>query len=268
MASLVAYDDSDSENETESARSVTAAGQENSASGVTRLSSMDFASGTVDVTKEGAQHTGSSPDKDPDEDPREQRLPLARLWRCDPGSCPSQKLQWPSQEPGTTFRTSHPPRPSLWMSQAPASHMPLAAACLQPITPVWDVLSSSLHVQSKVESTTGNASSSQRKRGEDCVAPYIPKRLRQLQAPHPEASGGKNVKPLGSPAAPLCVAPTVSEFIQPYLKSPYRETMVPTKVLFHLRGHRGPVNSIQWCPVFCKSHMLLSASMDKTFKVR
>lgn len=272
MASLVAYDDSDSETETEPARSMTAAGQKNGASGVTRLSLKSFASGTVDVTKEGAQHTGNSPDKDPDEDPREQRLPLARLWRCNPGSCPSQRLQWPSKEPGTTFPTSHPPRPSLWMSQAPVSHVPLAAACLKPMKPAWDALSSSLHVQSKVESTTGNASSSQRKRGEDCVAPYIPKRLRQLQAPNPEASQGKDVKPQGSPsrcaAAPLCVAPTVSEFIQPYLNSSYRETTVPTKVLFHLRGHRGPVNSIQWCPVFSKSHMLLSASMDKTFKVR
>ncbi|XP_055448984.1 WD repeat-containing protein 25 [Psammomys obesus] len=271
MASLVAYDDSDSETETEPARSVTAAGQKNGASGVTRLSLKGFASGTVDVTKEGAQHTGSSPDKDPDEDPGEQRLPLARLWRCNPGSCPSQRLQWPSKEPGTTFPTSHPPCPSLWMSQAPASHVPLAAACLKPMKPAWDALSSSLHVQSKVESTIGNTSSSQRKRGEDCVAPYIPKRLRQLQAPNPEARQGKDVKPLGSPsqcaAAPLCVAPTVSEFIQPYLNSPYRETTVPTKVLFHLRGHRGPVNSIQWCPVFSKSHMLLSTSMDKTFKV-
>lgn len=266
MASLVAYDDSDSETEADPARSGDAAGQISDASGMSRPSGMGFASSTVGVTKEGAQHTGNSPN----EDPGMQRLPLARLWRSDPGSCPSQRLQWPSKEPDTTFPPSEPPRPSLWMSRAPVGHVPLAAACLKPLKPAWDVLKPS-HDQSTFESTAGNASSSQRKRGEDCVLPYIPKRLRQLQALNPEAGGGKDGEPPGPPAgcapAPLCVAPTVSEFIQPYLNSQYRETTVPKKVLFHLRGHRGPVNSIQWCPVFCKSHMLLSASMDKTFKV-
>lgn len=265
MASLVAYDDSDSETETEPARTVNPEGQMDDTSDVTRPSGTGFVSGTVDVTKEGVQHTGHSPYKDPGD----QRLPLARIWRSHPGSCPSQRLQWPLKDPDTTFPTSEPPRP-LWMSRAPASHVPLAAACLKPVKPAWDALHSPSQTQSKVESTARNASSFQRKRGEDCVVPYTPKRLRQLQALNPE--GGKDLEPPGPPAgcapAPLCVAPTVSDFIQPYLNSQYRETKVPKKVLFHLRGHRGPVNSIQWCPVFCKSHMLLSASMDKTFKVR
>ncbi|XP_038193008.1 WD repeat-containing protein 25 isoform X3 [Arvicola amphibius] len=266
MASLVAYDDSDSETETEHARTVNPEGQMDDASGVTRPSGTGFVSGTVDMTKEGVQHTGNSPF----EDPGDQRLPLARIWRSHPGSCPSQRLQWPSKDPDTTFPTSEPPRP-LWMSRAPASHVPLAAACLKPVKPAWDALHSPSQTQSEVESTARNASSFQRKRGEDCVVPYTPKRLRQLQALNPEAGGGKDLEPPEPPAgcapAPLCVAPTVSESIQPYLNSQYRETKVPRKVLFHLRGHRGPVNSIQWCPVFCKSHMLLSASMDKTFKV-
>ncbi|KAK2825966.1 hypothetical protein Q5P01_020180 [Channa striata] len=34
-----------------------------------------------------------------------------------------------------------------------------------------------------------------------------------------------------------------------------------------LRGHQGPVNKVRWCPVPHLSHLLLSASMDKTFKV-
>ncbi|CAO2587287.1 WD repeat-containing protein 25 [Lemmus lemmus] len=266
MASLVAYDDSDSETETKPARTVNPEGQMDDASAVTRPSGTGFVSGTVDVTKEGVPHTGHSPYKDLGD----QRLPLAQIWRSYPGSCPSQRLQWPSNDPDTNFPTSESPRP-LWMSQAPAGHVPLAAACLKPVKPAWDALHSLSQTQSKVESTTRNASSFQRKRGEDCVVPYTPKRLRQLQALNPEAGGGKDLEPPGSPAgcapAPLCVAPTVSEFIQPYLNSQYRETKVPKKVLFHLRGHRGPVNSIQWCPVFCKSHMLLSASMDKTFKV-
>lgn len=267
MASLVAYDDSDSESEADPARSGNTAGQmSDDASGMNRPSGIGFASCPVGMIKERTQHTGNTPD----EDPGKQRLPLARLWRSDPGSCPSQRLQWPSKEPDTTVPTSEPSRPSLWMSRAPAGHVPLAAACLKPLKPAWDALRPS-DDQSKLESTVANSSSSQRKRGEDCVLPYIPKRLRQLQASL-EAGGDKDVEPPGSPAgcapAPLCVAPTVSEFIQPYLNSQFRETTVPKKVLFHLRGHRGPVNSIQWCPVFCKSHMLLSASMDKTFKVR
>lgn len=264
MTSLVAYDDSDPESEADPARSGDAAGQMSDVSGISRPE-VEFASSTG-VTKEGAQHTGNSPY----EDPGKQRLPLARLWRSDPGSCPSQRLQWPSKEPDSTFPTSEPPGPSLWMNRAPVGHVPLAAACFKPLKPAWDAFTPS-HTHSKLESTAGNASSSQRKRGEACVLPYIPKRLRQLQVLNPEATGGRDVEPPGSPAgcapAPLCVAPTVSEFIQPYLNSQYRETTVPKKVLFHLRGHRGPVNSIQWCPVFSKSHMLLSASMDKTFKV-
>lgn len=269
MASLVAYDDSDSESEADPARSGNAAGQmSEDASGMSRPSGMGFASSPVRMTNEGTQHTGNTPD----ENPGKPRLPLARLWRSDPGSCPSQRLQWPSKEPDTTFPTSEPPRPSLWVTRAPVGHVPLAAACLKPLKPAWDALRPSSDDQIKFESTAANSSSSQRKRGEDCVLPYIPKRLRQLQAQSLETGGDKDVEPPGPPAgrapAPLCVAPTVSEFIQPYLNSQFRETTVPKTVRFHLRGHRGPVNTIQWCPVFCKSHMLLSASMDKTFKVR
>ncbi|XP_036061236.1 WD repeat-containing protein 25 [Onychomys torridus] len=263
MASLVAYDDSDTETETEPARSVNSEGQMDDASGVTRPSGMAFASGTVDVAGEVAHHTKSSPH----EDPRGQHLPLPQIWSSLPGSCPSQRLQWPPKEPDITFFTSESPRPSLWMSRAPAGHVTLAAACLKPAKPARDALASSSHTQSEAESTFRITSSSQRKRGEDCVVPYTPKRLRQMPALNPEAVGGKDTAPPGCAPAPLCVAPTVSEFIQPYLKSQHRETKVPEKVLFHLRGHRGPVNTIQWCPVLCKSHMLLSTSMDKTFKV-
>lgn len=127
--------------------------------------------------------------------------------------------------------------------------------------------------QTKSETPGHNGNSLQRKRREDCIVPYTPKRLREPQALSTETGKSKDVGTQGPSAgqapapAPLCVAPRVSEFIQPYLDTQYKETEIPRKVLFHLRGHRGPVNSIQWCPVFSKSHMLLSASMDKTFKV-
>lgn len=268
MTSLVAYDDSDSEAETEPAGSVNTGGQMTDISRVARPLGLGFVPGAVDVTKEGAQLT----DLVPCADLRERRLPLVQLWKSDPGSCPSQRLQWPWKEPEVTFPISEPPRPSLWISRAPADHVPLAAACLKQVKPSLCSPKSSFPIQHKSETTCRNVGSFQRKRGEDCVVPYTPKRLRQLQALSAETGEGTNLEPQGPPEkctpAPLCVAPTVSEVIQPHLNSQYRETKVPRKVLFHLRGHRGPVNSIQWCPVFSKSHMLLSTSMDKTFKVR
>nr|XP_055144158.1 WD repeat-containing protein 25 isoform X2 [Symphalangus syndactylus] len=124
MASLVAYDDSDSEAETEPAGSFNATGQMKDTSSVARSPGQDFASGTLDVPKAGAQPTkhGSC------EDPGGHRLPLAQLGRSDRGSCPSQRLQWPGKEPQVTFPIKEPSCSSLWTSHVPASHMPLAAA--------------------------------------------------------------------------------------------------------------------------------------------
>uniref|UniRef100_A0A2K6GU89 WD repeat domain 25 n=2 Tax=Propithecus coquereli TaxID=379532 RepID=A0A2K6GU89_PROCO len=267
MASLVAYDDSDSEAETEPAGSFNDAGQMKDTSGATKPPGQDFSSGVLDMTKEGAQLTkhGSC------ENPGGRCLPLARLGRIDPGSCPSQRLQWPRKEPEVTFPTSRPSRSSLWTTQAPASHTPLAASRFKQVKLPWRSPKSSFHVQSESETTDKNGNCLQKKRCEDCVIPYTPKRLRQLQAVSTETAKSKDVEPQGPPAscapAPLRMAPVASDFIQPYLSSHYKETTVPTKVLFYLRGHRGPVNSIQWCPVRSKSHMLLSTSMDKTFKV-
>ncbi|XP_012658888.1 WD repeat-containing protein 25 [Otolemur garnettii] len=265
MASLVAYDDSDSEVETDPAGSFNDTGQMKDTSDVTKPV-QDFSSGVRDMTKEEAQPLQPSSCKDPGGN----RLPLARLGRSDRGSCPSQRLQWPRKEPEVTS-TSGPSCPSLWTSHAPSSHMPLAAAHFKRRKFPCGSSRSSYYAQGESETTGKNVNSFQKKRCEDCIIPYIPKRLRQLQEASTEPGKSKDVEPqdpsAGHAPAPLCVAPEVSEFIQPYLGSQYKETKVPRKVLFHLRGHRGPVNSIQWCPVLSKSHMLLSTSMDKTFKI-
>ncbi|NXP74895.1 WDR25 protein, partial [Ramphastos sulfuratus] len=58
-----------------------------------------------------------------------------------------------------------------------------------------------------------------------------------------------------------------SELIKPYLGSKYKLTELPKTLIFHMSKHSGPVNEIQWCPVREQSHMLLSASMDKTVKI-
>ncbi|XP_040830992.1 WD repeat-containing protein 25 isoform X1 [Ochotona curzoniae] len=268
MASLVAYDDSDSDAEPEAVDSVhgadrvTGAATTAAAPGPARASgSLAMAAGMV-LPADPASCRGAG----------EQRLPLARLGRGRQGSCPNQRLQWPRNEPKVTLPTSHPSS-SLWTSHAPASTLPLASACLKPVKRSWDTSRSPLCAQSESEAADllKTVSCSQRKKGEDIVIPYVPKRLRQLQVESVEAGRSEDTEPPRPPAgctpAPCCVAPRVSEFIQPYLKGQHRETQVPSKVLFHLRGHRGPVNSIQWCPVLSASHLLLSTSMDKTFKV-
>lgn len=270
MASLVAYDDSDSEAESEPAGNFSAAVQMRDICNVVEPHGQDFAPGVLDGTEGGALPTehGSC------EDPAGRRLPLARLWRKDPGSCPSQRLQWPRTEPEVTVPTSEPPRPSLWTSHVPAGHVPLAAARLKQEKLSWgtyDPPAPSFCAPSRSEAPGKNGSSLQKKRSEDCVVPYTPKRLRHLQALSTETGRSKDAEArgpsVGLPPRPLCMAPRVSEFIQPYLDTPYKETQISQKVLFYLRGHRGPISSIQWCPIPSKSHMFLSASMDKTFKV-
>ncbi|XP_023381666.1 WD repeat-containing protein 25-like isoform X2 [Pteropus vampyrus] len=270
MASLVAYDDSDSEAEVEPVGSFNAATQMKDTSDVVRPRGQDFASGVLDVMEGGTLPTKQAAC----EDPAGQRLPLVRLWRSDPRSCPSQRLQWPRTEPEVTFHSSEPPRPSLWTSHTPAGHVPLAAAHFKQVKLSWgtyDSLEPPFCAQTKPEPPGQNGSYLQRKRREDCVVPYTPKRLRQGQALSTETGASKDTEaqgpPVGRAAVPLRVAPGVSEFIRPYLDTEYKETEISRKVLFYLRGHRGPVNCIQWCPVPSKSHMLLSASMDKTFKL-
>lgn len=264
---MVAYDDSDSDAEPEAVDSihgadrVTGAATTAAAPGPARASgSLAMAAGMV-LPADPASCRGAG----------EQRLPLARLGRGRQGSCPTQRLQWPRNEPKVTLPISHPSS-SLWTSHAPASTLPLATAFLKPVKRSWDTSRSPLCAQSESEAADllKTVSCSQRKKGEDIVIPYVPKRLRQLQVESVEAGRSEDTEPPRPPAgcapAPCCVAPRVSEFIQPYLKGQHRETQVPSKVLFHLRGHRGPVNSIQWCPVLSASHLLLSTSMDKTFK--
>ena len=101
MASLVAYDDSESEAETEPVGNFNAASQMKDTPDVVKPPGQDFASEAPGVTEGAVLSTkhGSGAD------PAGHRLPLVRLWRSDPGSCPSQRLQWPRTEPDVTFPT-------------------------------------------------------------------------------------------------------------------------------------------------------------------
>ncbi|XP_062326448.1 WD repeat-containing protein 25 [Osmerus eperlanus] len=59
----------------------------------------------------------------------------------------------------------------------------------------------------------------------------------------------------------------VSEIVRPYLGHRPGKAQVPRSVQLSMQAHLGPVNTVQWCPVPHISHLLLSASMDKTVKV-
>ncbi|XP_028294484.1 WD repeat-containing protein 25 isoform X2 [Gouania willdenowi] len=96
------------------------------------------------------------------------------------------------------------------------------------------------------------------------VRPYIPKRQRlsaTLELQEPQHEGGQTRE------SPVLLE--ASPRLKPYLdqKSSAATAELPRRLLMSLGGHHGPVNTIQWCPVPHLSHLLLSASMDKTFKV-
>lgn len=123
---------------------------------------------------------------------------------------------------------------------------------------------------------SGNGASQKRTHKDSSTAPkgirpYIPKRLRQENTSACEKkesdqseSASCDVK-LDIPAEQT--VRKISELIKPYLGSRYKLTEVPKSLIFHMSKHNGPVNAIQWCTVREQSHMLLSASMDKTIKV-
>lgn len=103
------------------------------------------------------------------------------------------------------------------------------------------------------------------------IRPYIPKRLRQENSSMPEKKEpdqrDSSDYDVNLDISGEQTSRKISELIKPYLGSKYKLTEVPKSLIFCMSKHSGPVNEIQWCPVREQSHMLLSASMDKTIKV-
>lgn len=97
------------------------------------------------------------------------------------------------------------------------------------------------------------------------VRPYVPKRQRLATSvetvdpkyPAEQVPGNQTREILSD----------VSARVKPYLAQKPGAAGIPRRLLMSLEGHQGPVNTVQWCPVPPVSHLLLSASMDKTFKV-
>lgn len=100
------------------------------------------------------------------------------------------------------------------------------------------------------------------------IRPYIPKRQRLATSGETLNSKSQTDHNPGCQTRISPVLSEVSERVKPYLDNRPGAAGIPRRLLMSLGGHQGPVNTVQWCPVPQHSHLLLSASMDKTFKVR
>ncbi|XP_048392984.1 WD repeat-containing protein 25 isoform X1 [Stegostoma tigrinum] len=106
------------------------------------------------------------------------------------------------------------------------------------------------------------------------IKPYIPKRLRQKDVPSKSNYFKDSTKVLTSEInctateeQQLNLLNRISDFIKPYLENQYQATNIPKRVVFQISEHKGPVTTIHWCPMQQHSHLLLSASMDKSVKI-
>ncbi|KAJ7989264.1 hypothetical protein DPEC_G00317680 [Dallia pectoralis] len=99
------------------------------------------------------------------------------------------------------------------------------------------------------------------------VRPYISKRQRSL----PVVEGGEPMSSendvTSDESTVSRLLSEVSERVRPYLGPRPQGAQLPRQVRLCLQGHQGPVNTVRWCPVPQLSHLLLSASMDKTVKI-
>ncbi|XP_044022976.1 WD repeat-containing protein 25 [Siniperca chuatsi] len=99
------------------------------------------------------------------------------------------------------------------------------------------------------------------------VRPYIPKRQRIATSVETVDPKHPAEQVPGNQSRESQILSEVSARVKPYLANKHGAAGIPRRHLMSLGGHQGPVNTVQWCPVPHLSHLLLSASMDKTFKV-
>ncbi|KAH0620362.1 hypothetical protein JD844_020710 [Phrynosoma platyrhinos] len=125
--------------------------------------------------------------------------------------------------------------------------------------------------------SSGNESCSQKRAHDDHdvpiqgLRPYIPKRMRLVKnaIPHEAEGSGEGTNcatKIGTAEDRMSIK--VSQYMMPYIGSKYGATEIPKNLVFQMSDHSGPVNVVQWCPLQKWSHMLLSASMDKTVKTK
>ncbi|XP_063804713.1 WD repeat-containing protein 25 isoform X2 [Pseudophryne corroboree] len=104
--------------------------------------------------------------------------------------------------------------------------------------------------------------------GDSLLKPYISKRLRQEQSnTAKEVEGHVSGRSHDHTRHLAWNIYRVSEYLSPHLQLKYTSTEIPRKAVFQMCQHGGAVNRVQWCPANRYSHLLLSASMDATFKI-
>lgn len=116
---------------------------------------------------------------------------------------------------------------------------------------------------------SGNAYAQKRRHNDGDVTiqklrPYISKKMQQEKKEYQKESVSSPVK---FSTAEDKMSVKISQYIMPYIGSKYAVTEIPKNLVFHMAEHGGPINAVCWCPLQRWSHMLLSASMDKTVKV-
>lgn len=161
---------------------------------------------------------------------------------------------------------SEGPQPCPW-SRGLENHLTVAptppklAAALGTISPKWTPCETPQMFSDKLNQVKRpcNTSSS--------IRPYIPKRQRLATSGETLNSKSQMEHNPGCQSRISHVFSEVSERVKPYLDNRPGTAGIPRRLLMSLGGHQGPVNTVQWCPVPQHSHLLLSASMDKTFKV-
>ncbi|XP_068582482.1 WD repeat-containing protein 25 isoform X2 [Cebidichthys violaceus] len=99
------------------------------------------------------------------------------------------------------------------------------------------------------------------------VRPYVPKRQRLASSVGTVDLKYPAERVPGNGTGESQILSDVSATVKPYLAHKPGASGIPRRLLMSLAGHQGPVNAVRWCPVPHLSHLLLSASMDKTFKV-
>ncbi|XP_061854684.1 WD repeat-containing protein 25 isoform X2 [Colius striatus] len=236
-SSLVAYDDSDSETETEKAEVPNTSGRQTNHPSPSVSCAQYFAPGSLSTKStyemQPAENTDSS----------------------------GTRTVW--EDPPESYAQNNNADLTSYSRRAYSGH---AALCM----------SYKNYEQTSSSSTNSGNGVSQKRMHKDCttmkgIKPYIPKRLRQEnssvpenKAAHERESSDCGVK-LGTSGEQTWGK--ISELVKPYLGFKYKLTEIPKSLVFCMCKHSGPVNEIQWCPAREQSHLLLSASMDKTIKV-
>lgn len=239
MSSLVAYEDSESEDE-----SVDQAEERASASVQTRLCEQNRKAVVCNHSEEACFNP------DPDRTLLEYYGKVSELSRySQPHSCFDRQTKYYSSR---TAQDKH------FRDTAAPLNLPVTQGKILPqqtLPHMSERFSDGLNPAKRVHTVPSG------------VRPYIPKRQRLATSVETVDPKSPPEQVSGNQTSERQILSDISERVKPYLGHKPGAAGIPRRLLMSLGGHQGPVNKVQWCPVPHLSHLLLSASMDKTFKV-